>query len=800
MSSDADRLRWETGAQRFVPGQDVFGTVDRVWKVGAQIRLDENVSALLLNAELAWDRQVEDARELLTLGTVVPVQILEAEPWRQRIIVSLRRAQEDPWVKHSREYATGCLVRGRVVEIARGEVIVEFQDHVRGFIPRSEVVAWQCRVEDILEVGDSIQALVIDRDERSRHVQVSMKARLAQLDSEIAAALDQPQAALAFGVLSESHSADTDEAPGLAEPEDAAGLPAAEYRILVVEPEVDQRLQLCAILYELGFKHVVEASMTAAGIEIAKQERFDLVLLEQDMAGGCGEAGVKAALAIKAAVPEAKVVIVSGNRPVWGVQPPEELSGMIAKPFSLGDVSDAIRRLRDVGTAGWPDFAEFQSTGPLTGDSERLIENISRTAYAFRPLGDTLHSIVADLTAATDASAGAVFSFSRQTQQVEMQAAVNIEQSDFMACKANLNKSPISDLVDQSRRPIFFNDIQSEAASKFRYLYPILGVDGRGWALRSAIGEVAGSQRDTAYSLFLLGKRTFQFHAEHRVLAHAAAMVVAAVIREHWMFREVAAERRLTAMGTLLTSAAHEMRGRLSALEAASRAAGIWQRMKGSRDQAEYDKLSAELEKQLAALVAGKKAADAVLNRVLSWTRTAGPSVVSVSECIRRAIEVCEDAAAKAHWRIIFEAESVPPVFGNPVELEQVFLNLVLNALQHSGGTRRRCGLLDIRLTHPSSHGPIAIRFRDTGPGIHSRHISPSVYDQERIFEPLYTTKPSGTGMGLYIVRELLAKHGGTIHVETTEILAGTTFLIELPIWRAIDNEHKPEKATNPRC
>jgi signal transduction histidine kinase len=124
----------------------------------------------------------------------------------------------------------------------------------------------------------------------------------------------------------------------------------------------------------------------------------------------------------------------------------------------------------------------------------------------------------------------------------------------------------------------------------------------------------------------------------------------------------------------------------------------------------------------------------------------------------------------------------VPPIFGNAVELEQAFVNLILNALHHMKGTHRRRGLLDITLSVAASlPRPIQIRFRDTGPGIHSRFLDTTVWGEERIFHPLFTTKKAGTGMGLYITRGLIGNHRGKVSIEKTAIMAGTTVLVELP-------------------
>ena len=68
----------------------------------------------------------------------------------------------------------------------------------------------------------------------------------------------------------------------------------------------------------------------------------------------------------------------------------------------------------------------------------------------------------------------------------------------------------------------------------------------------------------------------------------------------------------------------------------------------------------------------------------------------------------------------------------------------------------------------------VKLRFIDTGPGVHQKDI-------EKIFEPMFTTKSAGTGMGLYICRQLLGRMSAQICVEKTAMLIGTTFLIEFP-------------------
>jgi PAS domain S-box-containing protein len=103
----------------------------------------------------------------------------------------------------------------------------------------------------------------------------------------------------------------------------------------------------------------------------------------------------------------------------------------------------------------------------------------------------------------------------------------------------------------------------------------------------------------------------------------------------------------------------------------------------------------------------------------------------------------------------------------HPSTLRRALLNLVQNALEAmpAGGT------LTLRGASTATH--VQLQVCDTGSGIPAEHLA-------QIFEPLYTTKPEGTGLGLYISREIVAAHGGQVHVESVGG-QGTTFTLTLP-------------------
>jgi len=110
----------------------------------------------------------------------------------------------------------------------------------------------------------------------------------------------------------------------------------------------------------------------------------------------------------------------------------------------------------------------------------------------------------------------------------------------------------------------------------------------------------------------------------------------------------------------------------------------------------------------------------------------------------------------------------LPKIRGNQNQLQEVLLNLVINACQAMG---EKGGSLQISAS--LQNGQIEIRVADTGPGIPANKLT-------KIFDPFYTTKATGTGLGLFVTQRIVRLHQGSIDVRSTEG-KGTTFIIRLP-------------------
>jgi PAS domain S-box-containing protein len=169
----------------------------------------------------------------------------------------------------------------------------------------------------------------------------------------------------------------------------------------------------------------------------------------------------------------------------------------------------------------------------------------------------------------------------------------------------------------------------------------------------------------------------------------------------------------------------------------------------------------------------GNRAAD-VINRLRSFYKKGPPperEMVDVKDIIQEMTVLLRNEAVRYSVAIHSELDaSVPTFMADRVQLQQVFMNLMLNAIE---AMKETGGELMIR-TRLDPGGQLIISIRDTGVGLPAENA-------ERIFEPFHTTKPQGTGMGLAITRSIVESYGGRVWATVNQGV-GATFHFTLPV------------------
>ena len=162
---------------------------------------------------------------------------------------------------------------------------------------------------------------------------------------------------------------------------------------------------------------------------------------------------------------------------------------------------------------------------------------------------------------------------------------------------------------------------------------------------------------------------------------------------------------------------------------------------------------------------------DRIISQFLRAIRPTKPDLqrAAINDIVTESLTLLEREVKDRDILVELElADDLPRCLVDRAQLQQAFYNLIKNALQ----AMRAGGILRIRTEAGPDH--VAVSFMDTGHGIAPEHIG-------RVFEPYFTTKTTGTGLGLMIVQRIVREHGGTLDVES-DTGRGTTVRLKLPL------------------
>lgn len=217
---------------------------------------------------------------------------------------------------------------------------------------------------------------------------------------------------------------------------------------------------------------------------------------------------------------------------------------------------------------------------------------------------------------------------------------------------------------------------------------------------------------------------------------------------------------KLAALGTMAAGMAHEIKNPLSSMKV------LTQLMEKRFDEPEYrQKFSEIMPKEIGRI-------DKIVESLLGYARTNSPKIeqVQINEVIDESLNFLNEKIKKNNISAVVNANEIPAIWGDSQHFLQVFVNLILNAVQSMPDG----GRLNISTNFNVETNEINIIVKDTGCGIPKEDIA-------YLFDPFFTTKYEGTGLGLTIVHGIIDAHNGRIEVES-ENNKGSIFRIYLPV------------------
>jgi len=283
--------------------------------------------------------------------------------------------------------------------------------------------------------------------------------------------------------------------------------------------------------------------------------------------------------------------------------------------------------------------------------------------------------------------------------------------------------------------------------------FQIISLKGRRRWMETHVGPLRDGRGQVVALLAITRDITARKHAEEEIRLH---------------YRELAHASRVTTMGEMASGLAHELNQPLAAIANYSR--GCLRRIRAGNDS------PGELAQAMEQVCSQAERAGDIIRSLRKFVRKdehrARP--VDLRAVLREAMLIAEPEARQHQVRVTVDIVAGLPLFmGDAIQIEQVILNLARNAVEAMGEVAPEQRHLGIR-AFPDERGVANLEIRDAGPAVPRETFN-------LIYEPFYTTKANGMGMGLPICRSIVEAHGGGLLAFYNEPGPGLTFRFDLP-------------------
>jgi C4-dicarboxylate-specific signal transduction histidine kinase len=358
------------------------------------------------------------------------------------------------------------------------------------------------------------------------------------------------------------------------------------------------------------------------------------------------------------------------------------------------------------------------------------------------------------------------------------EAAPAVENSAAGRTAMELVHAKISEIDGVERRLLATRDEAQKNAFAAAYIMTVLGgtaslvIAMLVAALLSRNIALPITRLTTAVTTLAKGDTTVELPSTGRrdevaKMAAAVQVLKESLIERERLQLELAHANRVMTMGQLTASIAHEVNQPIAAIVTNAQAALRWL----GRQPPDLG----EVRESLDYIVRdGNRAGDVITRiRALIKKAPARKDSLDINEAVREVIVLTRGEAAKNGVSLQTQfASGLPPVQGDRVQLQQVLLNLIVNAIEAMSGVSEGARKLQISTGEPESGG-VVVAVCDSGPGLEP--------EAGRLFEPFHTTKSEGMGMGLSICQSIIEAHGGQVWASVNKP-RGAVFQFTLPL------------------
>jgi small subunit ribosomal protein S1 len=171
---------WQSIAERYPVGTKLEGQIKNMTDFGMFIGIEEGIDGLVHVSDISWTKRVKHPGDVYNKGDLVQAVVLKVDPQNERVSLGIKQLTPDPWSLVPQKYAPGTRLVGKVASTTDFGVFVEIEEGIEGLIHVSELSREKVpSAKEFANVGDSIEAVVLNADSRERRISLSVKSLAA---------------------------------------------------------------------------------------------------------------------------------------------------------------------------------------------------------------------------------------------------------------------------------------------------------------------------------------------------------------------------------------------------------------------------------------------------------------------------------------------------------------------------------------------------------------------------------------------------------------------------------------------
>ena len=702
---------------------------------GLYVVLDNNEPGIIRTREISWDNtEIEHWRENYPVNWDGYAYLISSKKGEAHEL-SLRFVDYDPWNDFFEGVNKDQELEGSVTGVFDYGIFIEIEQGITGLLHKTQIQQkTKLAPPEVFWFGDKVMVNIQDVDHERRQISFNLAS--------------PPDLAC------KKSSSEVYYLPGSTEVEQnieqlfTSAFP--RNRILVVEDEPAQSAAVCNWLRDFG--QSVESSVTAEeAIKLLSKNEPDIVLVD---VGLPGMLGTKFAKHVLAEHPTVEVVNMTdwarANEVDTELEEVQAQGGkLLYKPLLPEDLANYLLYHQDHGKFGKNIEQNAQSIHSKKINSKQDIHHL--LSICRERLGME-----------------AVFLFSlepahRRVGIVDRSGDININRNAI----SQLIYSPVRD-VAEDEETLFNGEIGER--KRFQYLLEFTP------DVSACIGIPIPAKSSFKYALFAMDRHSKKFSNETKIYMEGIALAMSATLDQIALKEQAAQIQRTALMGILTSGMIHEINNLVSPLMYTSNhlRKGFSRFEQGNTSESENLKNEINnIERDIRQIINTVK----IFGRIAKKPQV---EILKVDEIIDNTLILLNHLRKRSKIKIHFDPpERIMLVRNQAVTLEQIVLNVALNAIQQTAEHRPEGGgaiCIEIQLIEEDQEGATCRIFVfDNGPGIHT-------VLWEKIFEMGYSTRQDGSGIGLFVSRNLIEEIGGKVYVAKSHILYGSVFALEFPV------------------